>query len=165
MFGWLLLLFILLPLGDLALLIKVGTYLHVGPTIALVLLTGLLGATLARAQGLATVAKIKRELASGRMPTDQLIEGAMILLAAAVLITPGFITDLIGLLLLVPPFRRAARRRLTRYFESRIATGQVYVGSILESEEPKDPGDVYFDPGLDSDEPPMKYVKNEAEDR
>jgi len=164
MFGWLVLAFIVVPLADLALLIKLGAVLHFFPTLALVITTGILGAGLARRQGLRTLAAINSELASGHMPTDQLIEGLMILLAGAVLITPGFITDLMGLALLIPPVRRLFRAALVRHFESRIAAGQIQVSSTFRYEEPGQPTGTGFDNDLGSTPRPVKYVKNEALD-
>ena len=166
MFGWLVLLFIIVPLADLALLIKVGAVLHFLPTLALVITTGILGAALARRQGLRTLAAIQSELASGRMPTDQLIEGLMILLAGAVLITPGFLTDLMGLALLIPPVRRIFRAALVRHFESRIAAGQIHVSSTtFQCADPDDPIVTGFDDDLEPTPRPVKYVKNEALDQ
>jgi len=165
MFGWLLLLFIFVPLADMALLIKLGTVLHFLPTLALVIATGILGAGLARHQGLRTLAAINRELSAGRVPTSQLIEGLMILLAGAVLITPGFITDSMGLALLIPPIRRVFRAMLVRHFESRIAAGQFQVTSTFRCEEPGQPMDVGFDNAPESTPHPVKHVRNEALDR
>lgn len=165
MFGWLVLVFIFVPLADLALLIKVGAVLHFFPTVALVITTGILGAGLARRQGLRTFATINSELASGHMPTDQLIEGLMILLAGAVLITPGFLTDLMGLALLIPPVRRVFRAALVRHFESRIAARQIQVSSTFKCEEPDPPMGAGFDNGPGSTPRPVKYVKNEALDQ
>ena len=165
MFGWLILLFIFVPLADLALLIKVGAVLHFFPTVALVITTGILGAGLARRQGLRTLAAINSELESGHVPTDQLLEGLMILLAGAVLITPGFLTDLMGLALLIPPVRRVVRVALVRHFKSRIAAGRIQVSSTFTSEEPDPPMGAGFDNGLESTPRPVKYVKNEALDQ
>ncbi len=165
MFGRLVLLFIFVPLADLALLIKVGAVLHFFPTVALVVTTGILGAGLARRQGLRTLAAINNELASGHVPTGQLIEGLMILLAGAVLITPGFLTDLMGLALLIPPVRRVFRAALIRHFESRIATGQFHVGSTFTHQESDQPMGSGFDNTPGSTTHPVKYVKNEALDQ
>ena len=164
MFGWLVLLFVFVPLADLALLIKVGAVLHLVPTVALVITTGLLGAGLARRQGLRTLAAINSELGAGHVPTDQLIEGLMILLAGAVLITPGVLTDLMGLALLIPPVRRVFRAALIRHFKSRIAAGQIRVSSTFTQQGPDQPMGTGFDNGPGSTGRPVKYVKNEALD-
>lgn len=116
MFLRLLALFILLPLAELALLIQVGQWIGVAWTIALVAGTGLLGATLARRQGLRAWIAIHRELAEGRMPASTLVDGLLILVGGIVLLTPGILTDLCGFALLVPFSRRALRR----YFAGRL---------------------------------------------
>ncbi len=158
MFGWLLLLMVAVPLADIALLFRVGRVLTLGPTIALVILTGIIGASLAKRQGLTTWAKINAELAAGHMPTAQLGEGLLILLAAAVLITPGFITDAVGLLLLVPFVRRRFLSVVTRYFESRITIQNVHMPSHADRlHRPIDGEERVSDHAG-----PMKHVENEA---
>lgn len=169
MFAWLLLLFIALPVIDLMLLVKVGAVLKFGPTVALVILTGVVGAALAKRQGLQTMAAIRSELAAGRMPTTELGEGLLILLAGAVLITPGFVTDLFGLALLLPPFRRLFVKLLARYFESRIAVTSFHTFSTSDTEtHPSDGrGPIHFDDDdrLNSGERPVRHVRNEALDQ
>jgi len=120
MFFRLLLLFTVLPLVELALLIQLGRLIGLAPTIAIVLLTGVTGAALARWQGLATLRRVRAEMAEGRVPTAALIDGLLILVAGAVLLTPGLITDTIGFLLLIPPTRAAVRRALADAFRRRM---------------------------------------------
>lgn len=122
MFLRLLLLFTLVPLIELYLLIGIGRQVGLVPTLALVLFTGVLGAWLARRQGIATLARVQRSLAAGELPTEALLDGLMILLAGAVLLTPGLLTDLTGFLLLAPAGRRPIRRAIRRAFERRLAT-------------------------------------------
>ena len=110
MFLRLLLLFTIVPLIELYLLIKIGGVIGVVPTIAIVIGTGVLGAWLARWQGLAVLRRISDEMAAGRLPTDALIDGLLILVAAAVLLTPGLLTDTLGFVLLVPPSRAFVRK-------------------------------------------------------
>jgi UPF0716 protein FxsA len=114
------LLFTLIPLGELALLIWISTY--TGPlfTISLVILTGAMGAWLARHEGLRCWLEVQRQLAEGQLPAEPLLDGLMILVAGALLITPGVVTDLVGFALLVPPIRRWVRRRLASHFRDRI---------------------------------------------
>jgi UPF0716 protein FxsA len=116
----LLLLFTLVPLIELALLIKLGEFTGAPATIALVIFTGALGAILARREGLKTWQTIQHKIGEGQSPEDELVDGLLILLAGVVLITPGLITDLAGFALLVPPIRRWFRRRLSRYLQQRI---------------------------------------------
>lgn len=169
MLGWLILLFIIVPAFDLWLLFQVGGVLTFVPTFGLVILTGLAGAALARRQGLQAMAKIQTELGSGRMPTRELAEGLLILLAGAVLITPGFLTDLFGLGLLIPPFRRQFLKVLTRYFEARIAMAGFRAHHVGDSiNRPNDAGSFtsspYSGPERQEGSPPVKHVRNEAED-
>lgn len=119
MFARLLLLFTVVPLVELALLVQLGRWMGLVPTVALVLLTGVLGAALARQQGLRTLARLRADVDAGRMPADALIDGLMILVAGAVLLTPGLLTDLLGFALLVPATRRALRRAVRARFEHR----------------------------------------------
>ncbi len=108
MFFWLLLLFFTVPLVEIVVLLEVGTVVGVLPTIALVVLTAVIGAGLIRAQGLATLRRVQQELARGELPAVAIIEAALLLVAGALLLTPGFVTDTIGFLILVPPLRRRA---------------------------------------------------------
>ena len=105
MFGKLLLLFILVPTAELYLFINIGSKIGLGPTVAIIIVTAILGASLTKSQGQRAMAKFQATTAAGRMPAKEAIDGLMILLAGAVLITPGFLTDTVGFLLLVPPFR------------------------------------------------------------
>lgn len=112
MFVRLALLFITVPLAELALLVWVGRWMGILPTVALVVTTGILGAALARHQGLAALAGFRAALDAGQLPHRELAEGVLILVAGAVLLTPGLLTDIAGFLLLVPPVRRWTRDRL-----------------------------------------------------
>ena len=94
------------------------------PTLGLIVFTGILGASLARQQGLSTLAKIQSELRSGRPPTDKLIEGAMIVVGGIVLITPGILTDLFGFALMVPKFRKNLASNLKKTFGANFSTIQ-----------------------------------------
>lgn len=124
MFFRLLLLFTTIPLIELALLVEVGRYVGLAATIALVITTGILGAWLAKSQGLATLARVQADFQAGRMPAAAMLEGLMILMAGAVLLTPGLLTDLFGFALLTPVVRRAFGRALAKRFAGRfVVTG------------------------------------------
>ncbi|MFW6270205.1 MAG: FxsA family protein [Bacillota bacterium] len=105
MFAKLLLIFAIVPLIELALLIKLGGYIGLLPTILLVGGTGVIGVTLARKQGYHVVNKVKASLDRGEMPTDDLIGGLLILIGGAMLLTPGLITDVTGFSLIIPGSR------------------------------------------------------------
>ena len=107
MFGRLLLLFVFLPMIELYLLIMLGARIGPMPTIGLIVLTGVIGASLARQQGISTLAKIQNELKQGRAPTQELVEGAMIVVGGLVLLTPGILTDLFGFSMMIPGIRRS----------------------------------------------------------
>lgn len=127
MFLRLFLLFTLLPIAELWLLIRIGGWLGVGPTLLLVLGTGAAGAWLAKREGLRAWLAVQSEIAAGRPPTDGLTHAMLILLAGVVLITPGVITDVAGLLLLLPPVRTGLIARLRDGFMRRVERGSITV--------------------------------------
>ena len=112
MFVVLVLLFILLPIAELWLIIQVGGEIGVLPTIGLLLLDSLLGAWLLKTQGRTAWRRFQEALASTRLPAKEVYDGAAIIFGGALLMTPGFITDIFGFLLLIPPTRAALRRFL-----------------------------------------------------
>ncbi|ADJ26680.1 FxsA cytoplasmic membrane protein [Dehalogenimonas lykanthroporepellens BL-DC-9] len=125
-----LILFIIIPIVELALLILIGGYIGVFNTVALVLLTGLAGAILARRQGFSALTRIRANLEQGTPPGDEMLRGALILLAGLLLIFPGVLTDLAGLLLFVPPVRTRSADALKAFFLSRIRRGDVRIYRI-----------------------------------
>lgn len=131
MFMRLLALFVLLPLAELALLIRIGQWIGLGWTLALVVGTGFLGATLARRQGLRVWIAIQAELRAGRMPARELMDGLLVLIGGIVLLTPGILTDLAGLALLVPVTRSAFKKILQRRLERAIERGDASFTVIL----------------------------------
>ena len=144
--GTLLLLFIAVPVVELVLLIEIGE--RIGPlaTIGLVIGTGIVGASLARQQGLNTLGRLRRDLNAGGLPAVPIVEGVLILVAAAVLITPGVLTDLFGFFCLIPALRRLLARSLMRRFTRAIQQGTVDVRMDFGHQ------------GNASDRPPMKNV-------
>jgi len=127
MFIKLVLAFILIPLIELTILIKLGGAIGVFNTIGIVILTAVIGAYLARMEGARTLLHIRTNMDRGIMPTDDLIDALIIFASGAVLLTPGFLTDLCGLLLLFPPSRHAFREWLKRRFASKITKRDIYV--------------------------------------
>ena len=108
----LILLFTVVPLAELALLIWIGSHTSVSGTIAIVLVTGFVGAGLAKHQGLRTWQRLQDGMRSGEPPADTLLDGVMILIAGALMITPGVLTDAVGFALLLPPVRGLLKARL-----------------------------------------------------
>jgi UPF0716 protein FxsA len=106
------LLFILLPIAELYVIIQVGDLIGIWPTLGLLLIDGLLGAWLLRSQGRSAWRRFQEALARTRMPVKEVYDGAAIIFGAALLMTPGFITDVFGFLLLIPPTRAALRQLL-----------------------------------------------------
>lgn len=113
-FHLLIILLIGFPLIEITLLIEVGGSLGVFPTIALVVLTAVVGAMLVRAQGFATLRRARRSMDAGELPAIEMIESVFLLLAGALLLAPGFVTDAFGFLFLIPPLRQALIMRLIR---------------------------------------------------
>ena len=99
-------LFIAIPLLEIFLFIKVGSAIGALPTVVLVVVTALIGVALLRAQGLQTMSKFQQQVASGEMPANTMLEGAALLFGGALLLTPGFLTDTIGFLCLIPISRQ-----------------------------------------------------------
>ena len=135
MFLRLLLLFTVVPLVELFLLVKLGTVVGVGPTIALVIFTGILGAWLARQQGLDVLRRVNEDLSHGRMPTEALMDGVLILIAAAVLLTPGLLTDALGFVLLIPRTRAAVRKIVATRFARSQKIGEPEIIDVEWKEE------------------------------
>jgi UPF0716 protein FxsA len=129
MFYRLLLLFTIVPFVELIVLIEVGKQIGTMTTLMIIILTGILGASLARVQGFLVLSRIRDDLSMGKIPTDALLDGLLILIGAVVLLTPGFITDIIGFLLLIPVTRAALREPLRNYFRNKIQTTSQFYSS------------------------------------
>jgi UPF0716 protein FxsA len=136
MFGWLLLLFTLVPIVELYFLIQIGKVVGGLETVVAVLLIGIAGAALAKRQGAAVLRAIQRATAEGRIPGRELIEGALVFTGAVLLITPGVFTDIAGLLVLLPPIRRVAAARIAHRFASRIQVTSVDFDHLRAPQDP-----------------------------
>ncbi|MGB7950093.1 MAG: FxsA family protein, partial [Candidatus Binatia bacterium] len=123
--GRLLLIFILVPLLELYVLIKIGGYLGAFQTVALVVLTALLGVALARFEGIRTLQQIRESLSQGIVPAEEMVNGVLIFVGGVLLITPGVLTDLFALILLIPYTRTIFKRWLRRRFDRVVAAGNV----------------------------------------
>ena len=122
MLGRILLIFIAVPLLELFILLDIGRAVGTGPTIILIIGTGIIGAMLARNEGFKTVTAIQQKLSVGEMPAEELLDGLIILIAGVVLITPGVLTDLFGFLLLFKPTRDRFKLWLKSRFSGRISS-------------------------------------------
>lgn len=125
--GRLFLLFTVVPLVELYLLIAIGRTLGPVPTIGLVLLTGALGAWFARLEGARVIRRWQEAMARQQLPKDGVIDGLLIFIGGVMLITPGILTDIAGLSMVMPPTRRVIARVVRSWFERQIATGRVQV--------------------------------------
>lgn len=135
----LMLLFIVVPAVELGLLIEIGGALGALPTIGLIILTGVVGAALAKRQGLSTLRAIQTATSRGEMPVDQLVDGALILFAGALLVTPGVLTDAVGFLCLIPGTRVLIKRQLKAALRRFAESGQVQVVEFRR--DPGSPGE------------------------
>lgn len=134
-FQLLLVLFITVPLLEIYLLIQVGSVIGAPLTILLVVATAMVGAFLVRSQGLSTLHRVQTTLAQNELPAGPLLEGALILLAGALLLTPGLVTDAIGFVCLIPPWRQTlVRKFLGRPARRHPNDGQPTRGRVIDGE-------------------------------
>lgn len=117
------LLFTIVPAIELALLITIGTRIGALNTIVIVLATGFIGAYMVRAEGLDVVKRLQRTMAEGAFPVEEILDGVMVLVSGALLITPGVMTDIIGFLMVIPKSREPIKRLIKIYLK-----GKVYLG-------------------------------------
>lgn len=129
MFARLLALFVIVPAIELYLLIKLGTLIGAAETFALILITGIVGSYLAKSQGLSVWNRLQRKLGSGSIPGQELLDGVIILVSGALLITPGVLTDVVGLLGLFPLSRAAIRRFLKANLSGGVVTSGIHFGA------------------------------------
>ena len=123
----LLALFVIVPLVDLAILVRLGQALGFWPTIGLVVATGTAGAFLARSQGLRVLRGIRTEMSVGQMPSTRLLDGLLVLIGGTLLLTPGLLTDLAGFVLLLPPTRSRLKEILRRRVERMVRSGSTSI--------------------------------------
>lgn len=133
MFRKLLLAFIIVPIVELAVLIQLGRWIGLWPTLGLIVVTGIVGAALASREGMRALQEFQAELASGRMPRRPIMDGFSIFAGGALLLTPGLLTDLLGFGLLLRPTRRFLQDRvMKRVGRSMIERGQLHVHTRYE---------------------------------
>jgi len=127
--------FLAVPLIEIAILIEIGKVVGAAYTIILVIGTAALGAALLRQQGLSTIAKVQMNMDQGNLPATELIEGLILLVAGALLLTPGFFTDVFGFLVLIPALRRRiAQTFLSNFIQTQINIRRTNDGNIIEGE-------------------------------
>src|SRR3954454_24671392 len=133
----LVLLFIVVPIAELAVIIQVGEAIGVWWTIALLIADSVLGSLLMRHQGRATWRRFTTSMRSGRVPAREVLDGALVLFGGALLLTPGFLSDILGALMLLPPTRAVIRRVLVRRYGQRLV-----VSMTSRAPGPRGPADV-----------------------
>jgi UPF0716 protein FxsA len=121
------LLFLAVPAIEIYLMIRVGSLIGGFSTVALLLLISLLGASLVRSQGFRIIAQIREELAWGRLPAAQLLDGALVLLGGVLLMIPGFFTDFLGIFFLIPATRGLIKIWLGLWLQARLSKGAIVV--------------------------------------
>jgi len=157
---WVFVLLLLIPLADALLLVVVADAIGAPTTVALVVLTGLIGMLLVRAEGRHTVRSLQEKLATGAVPTKELMDGGLLIAAGAFLLTPGLVTDAIGFLVGVPltraPIRAALERFVVRPYLDRksdgFVTGGVYTAGFPNEGDAYDDDDVYDVDGYQVDD-------------
>jgi len=168
---------LLVPLLDVMLLVALATRIGPVPTVAIVVLTAFIGLLLARAEGRHTMGRIRQKLAAGDPPTDELLDGGLLLIAGALMLTPGLVTDAIGLVLVLPPTRYPIRVAVKKWIvgpyvnakTGGFASGNVYVGGF-PTDGADDPGGPFGErtPGasdhVEVDEEAYEFTNAEDED-
>jgi UPF0716 protein FxsA len=132
------LLLVVIPIVEIYVAVMVGQAIGALNTIGLLLLLSLVGMWLTKHEGLSVISRIRRQLEAGRMPTNELIDGGLVLAGGVLLIAPGFVTDALGMLLLFPPTRIVARAVLKRRFQGRVT----YLGGPTGTGRLEGPDDV-----------------------
>ena len=127
MFFKLFLIFTIIPVIELALLIKIGTVIGTLNTIMLVIFTAMLGAYLVKMEGVGVITRFQKNMLEGRFPAEEIFDGALILIAGALLVTPGVTTDFIGFLLVVPSSRLIIKRYLKKYIQYRMSITDIRI--------------------------------------
>jgi len=151
--AFLVILFIVVPIAELFVIIQVGQLIGVWPTLALLLADALLGSLLLRHQGRGAWRRFNEAIAARRFPGKEVADGVLIVIGGTLLLTPGFITDVVGLLFLIPPTRAVARRLLRRFTIGRFAVVSV-PGGFGRPSGPPPPGGRPYDVDATAEEVP-----------
>ena len=121
------LLFTLIPVIELSLLIELGSYIGILNTVIIVILTAIIGAYMVRTEGMGVMFRIQKNMQDGIFPGEELISGAMILVAGALLLTPGFFTDVIGFLMVIPVSRKYISNLIRKYIEKNMSNNDIHI--------------------------------------
>lgn len=160
-------LFIVVPIAELYVIIQVGQAIGIVPTLLLLLADAVLGSLLLRHQGRGAWRRFNEALAARRFPGKEVADGAMIIVGGTLLLTPGFLTDVAGLVLLIPPTRALLRRGFSSYFSRRFVLVGGIPGSVFGSRKPGEPArpgrDYDFD--ASAEEVPPEGGSGDSEDR
>jgi len=127
MFFKLFFLFTLIPVIELALLIEIGSKIGILNTVVVVILTAIIGAYMVRTEGMGVMYRIQQNMKDGMFPGEELISGAMILVAGALLLTPGFFTDIIGFLMVIPVSRKYIGDIIKKYIEKKMSNDEIHI--------------------------------------
>lgn len=127
MFFKLFLLFTIIPVIELAILIKVGSYIGSLNTMAIVILTAVIGAYMVKSEGIGVMSRLQRDMQNGIFPAEEIISGMMILVAGALLLTPGFFTDILGFLMVFPVSREFIKKNVKRYIKKKANSNEIEI--------------------------------------
>ena len=133
MFARLFLLFTVVPLLELWLLIELGSVIGAANTVAMVIITGFIGAALARSQGFGILNRIQTEMAQGQLPGNSLIDGLLVLAGGLLLLTPGLLTDVLGFSFLIPVSRTLLKRYIVRYLKTKVKSGEIQANYTVDN--------------------------------
>ncbi|MFB6344986.1 MAG: FxsA family protein [bacterium] len=136
---WILSLFIGIPILELAVLMKVGEWIGFWRTVVVIIVTAVVGASMWKSQGLRILWRLQDEIGKQELPANSLVEGMMILVGGAFLLTPGFVTDAAGFICLIPFTRRFFRDHLKQWIQRKIERGEIEVYTETEGEFDEDP--------------------------
>lgn len=163
MFQLLFVLFIIIPIIEITVIMQVGALLGVWPTVAIVILSAWLGAKYVRQQGLATLQSVQTKMAQGEMPSGEIVTGLMLLVAGVLLVTPGFVTDIFGLLILIPSVRAGIANQVQKHIKvNQMGGGASFQhgasGNVYQHESTSEP---FTSPNSTSSEP-ISHHKGET---
>ncbi|TCI04575.1 FxsA family protein [Corallincola luteus] len=153
------LMFIFIPILEVSVIIQVGSVLGVMPTVALMILSAMIGASLVRSQGVATLMSVRQKMAQGQMPSTEIVEGLLLLVAGVLLVTPGFVTDIVGILILTAPLRKLVALALIKRFQFQVVNAAAPGGAYYAHSRPG------FDSSAASANEPLNSTSTESSDR